>query len=95
VFLFLVIFQLIATAPRVSNVASYSGVTTLILRWGTLSGVGAGDAAACCGAGAAVAVGCACAVACGELGALDCGDPCAACWFALTFGCGGFTGGDK
>ena len=36
-----------ATAPRVSKVASYSGVTIFSFRAGTSSGVGDGDAAAC------------------------------------------------
>ena len=59
VFLFFVKIQLVAAAPRVSSVASYSGVTMRSFRCGTVSGVGAGEALACTGAGVAVATACA------------------------------------
>ena len=49
--------QLVATAPRVSKVVSYKGVTMRSLRCGTLSGVGAGKEDAW--AGVAVAKACA------------------------------------
>ena len=51
--------QLVATAPRVSKVVSYKGVTMRSFRCGTLSGVGAGDEDARAGAGVAVAKACA------------------------------------
>ena len=63
-FLFFLMIQLVMTAPRVSNVASYRGVTMRTLRCGILSGVGDGDCANCDGVGVALAVGC--AEACGE-----------------------------
>ena len=51
--------QLVATAPRVSKVVSYKGVTMRSLRCGTRSGVGAGKEDAWAGAGVAVAKACA------------------------------------
>ena len=58
-FLFFLMIQLVATAPRVSKVVSYKGVTMRSFRCGTLSGVGAGDEDACAGGGVAVARACA------------------------------------
>src|SRR5713226_8422257 len=69
VFLFFLIIQLVATAPRVSNVTSYKGVTTRTFRCGVLSTAGTGD-----GAGVGVVLGVDWAVGCD----VGCGEPCAA-----------------
>src|SRR5260370_6148791 len=69
----LLTIQLVATAPRVSKVASYKGVTIWSFRGGVLSGVGVGDAAACAGAGVTVAVAVGCDVGCD----VDCSEACA------------------
>ena len=66
VFLFFLMIQLVATAPRVSKVVSYKGVTMRSLRCGMLSGIGARDEDAWAGAGVAVAKACAVGAAEGD-----------------------------
>src|SRR5712692_7890694 len=86
VLLFFLRIQLVATAPRASNVTSYNGVTTRSFRCGVLSTAGAGDGEACGVAGVTLGFGCAagCDVGCGE----PCADGCAFAFaFALAFGC--------
>src|SRR5260370_21440107 len=92
VLLFFLRIQLVATAPRVSRVASYKGVTMRSFRCGVLST--AGDGAA--GAVAGVMLGFDCVVGCD----VGCGEPCAdgcasAFAFALAFGSVGLTGGER
>jgi len=72
--------QLIASAPSVSNFASYKGVLTEIVRCGAVFTATDGDDEV---AGLGVADGADCGVA------LDCGLACAP---GFAFGAGGFTG---
>lgn len=72
--------QLMASAPSVSNFASYKGVFTEIVRCGAVFTATEGDEEE---AGLGAADGADCGVA------LDCGLACAA---GLAFGAGGFTG---
>ena len=78
--LFFLIIQLTASAPSVSNFASYKGVFTEIVRCGAVFAVTAGDDE---GVGLGAVEGAVCGVA------LGCGLACAA---GFAFGAGGLTG---